>query len=52
LSIEAAEILASPRLYSTLIELEKTLDLEEDVFFEYQLQHALDACKPKILQVV
>ncbi|GAC30857.1 hypothetical protein [Brumicola pallidula] len=52
LSVEAAEIIASPRLYSTLIELEKTLDLEEDVFFEFQLQHALDACRPKILKVV
>jgi HEAT repeat protein len=52
LSVEAAEIIASPRLYSTLVELENTLDLEEDVFFEYQLQHALDACKPKMLKVV
>jgi hypothetical protein len=52
LSVEAAEIIASPRLYSTLIELEKTLDLEQDVFFEFQLQHALDACRPKILKVV
>jgi HEAT repeat protein len=52
LSVEAAEIVASPRLYSTLVELENTLDLEEDVYFEYQLQHALDACKPKMLKVV
>lgn len=52
LSIEAAEIVASSRLYSTLTELEKTLDLDEDVFFQFQLQHALDACRPKILRVV
>jgi len=52
LSVEAAEIIASPRLYSTLLELEKTLDLEEDMFFEFQLQHALYACKPKMLKVV
>jgi len=52
LSVEAAELIASPRLYSTLIDLSATLDLEDDFFFESQLQLAIEACKPKVLKVV
>lgn len=52
LSLDAAEIIASPRLYSSLLSLQQTLDLEDDVYFEKQLQGAIDACKPKTLQVV
>ncbi len=52
LSVEAAELIASPRLYSTLIELSATLDLEDDFFFESQLQLAIEACKPQMLKAV
>lgn len=52
LSVEAAELIASPRLYSSLLELSATLDLEDDFFFESQLQLAIEACKPQILKAV
>jgi len=51
LSLEAAEEISSPRLYSKLVEYSETLECVGDVPFEFQLQSALDACQPKIEQV-
>ncbi|MFC3150057.1 HEAT repeat domain-containing protein [Litoribrevibacter euphylliae] len=51
LSLEAAEEISSPRLYSKLIYFSETLDCEGDGQFELQLQCALEACQPKIEQV-
>jgi HEAT repeat protein len=48
LSLEAAEEIASPRLYSRLANFVQTLDCEGDESFEVQLHRALEACKPKL----
>lgn len=51
LSLEAAEVVASSRLYSKLVYLQKTLEFGGDIQFTSQLQSAIDSCKPKIEQV-
>lgn len=51
LSLEAAEEISSPRLYSKLMKISETLDCEDDSLFELQLQKTIDACQPKIEQV-
>lgn len=48
LSLEAAEKIASPRLYSRLANFVQTLDCDGDESFENQLYKALEACKPKL----
>ena len=48
LSLEAAELAASSRLYSKLLYLQKTLDLAGDTQFSSQLQSAIDACQPRV----
>ncbi len=52
LSLEAAEEIANPRLYSRLAYFVETLDCEGDSLFETQLHSALEACKPKIKSVI
>jgi len=51
LSLEAAEVVASHRLYSKLVYLQKTFEFAGDTQFTSQLQSAIDSCKPKIEQV-
>jgi len=51
LSLEAAEMAASSRLYSKLVYLKKTLEFGGDTQFSSQLQSAIDTCQPKIEQV-
>lgn len=50
LSLEAAEKAANTRLYSRLLDFQKTVDFSEDMQSMYasQLQHAIAACQPKI----
>jgi HEAT repeats len=48
LSLEAAAEIASPRLYSRLVNFVKTLDCEDDEAFALQLHKAMEACKPKL----
>jgi HEAT repeat protein len=52
LSLEAAEKIASPRLYSRLSTFVQILDCEDDTMFETQLYNALEACKPKLKSVI
>ena len=52
LSLEAAQEIASPRLYSQLSSFVQTLDCEDDAAFEEQLYKALEACRPKLKSVM
>ncbi len=52
LSLEAAQEIASPRLYSHLSSFVQTLDCEDDAAFEEQLYKALEACKPRLKSVI
>ncbi|EDM26136.1 lyase containing HEAT-repeat [Lentisphaera araneosa HTCC2155] len=47
LSLEAAELIADPRLNETLIDLQKSLNLDDDARMEAQLERSLKACAQK-----
>lgn len=51
LSLEAAEEISSPRLYSKLLHYSETIDCEGDLQFKLRLKCALEACQPKIEKV-
>ncbi len=48
MSLEAAQIISSPRLYTELLHLSQTLHCTNDKSFTEQLHSAIDACKPKL----